>query len=214
MSVARALAKALRQMYEQSWRLALLNFALATMIAAVLLAASYATTALVLLVVVGPFAAALMHCAITLQQTHELTLREAFVGLRLHWRRGLALGALATAATAVAVATIAFYARRGTTAWPLALFALYVWMMFAVWQLHLWPVAIARRGEHTREVVREATRGLFMRPIASIALGFVLLLVNAVGAIGVLPVLTLTVAFSALAAANFALPPPTEEAVP
>jgi hypothetical protein len=36
--------------------------------------------------------------------------------------------------------------------------------------------------------------------------------VNAFGmALGVLPALTLTLAYSALAAAHFALPPPTEE---
>jgi hypothetical protein len=61
-------------------------------------------------------------------------------------------------------------------------------------------------------VLREAGRSLFSRPFASVALAFVLLLVNAVGAIGVLPVLTLTIAYSALAAAHFVLPPPTEEA--
>jgi len=39
------------------------------------------------------------------------------------------------------------------------------------------------------------------------------LLVNAVGAIGILPLLTLTLAFSALAAAHFTLPRPTEEVI-
>jgi hypothetical protein len=213
MNLGRALTRALRQMYEQSWRLALVNLALSIVIVAVLYAVSYATTLLVLFVLVGPFAAALMHCAVKLQQTEELSLRDALEGLRLHWRRGLALGTLVAAATLVAVTAISFYSSRGSHAWPIALFAVYVAMMFGVWQLHVWPLAVARRGERIGEVLREAGRSLFSRPFTSIGLALVLLLVNAVGAIGVLPVLTLTIAYSALAAAHFVLPPPTEEAL-
>jgi hypothetical protein len=213
MNVGRSLKLALRQMYEQSWRMALLNFALATVVIVVLYVASYTISALVLLVAVGPFAAAFMHCAVTLQQTHELSLRDGVVGLRLHWRRGLALGALVALMVLLAVTTISFYAGRGGAAWPFALFAFYASLMFGVWQLHVWPLAVARRGERLVDVLREATAGLFRRPLASVALALALLLVNAVGAIGILPVLTLTIAFSALAAAHFALPPPTEEAL-
>jgi hypothetical protein len=213
MSMGRALARALRQMYEQSWRLALLNFALSTVVVAVLYAVSYGTPLLVLFVFVGPFAAALMHCAVKLQQTQELSLRDGLEGLRLHWRRGLALGTLVAVATLVAVTAISFYGSRGSHAWPFALFALYVAMMFGVWQLHVWPLAVARRGDRVGAVLREAGRSLFSRPFTSVGLALVLLLVNAVGAIGVLPVLTLTIAYSALAAAHFVLPPPTEEAL-
>jgi hypothetical protein len=92
--------------------------------------------------------------------------------------------------------------------------ALYLALMFGVWQIHLWPLAVARRGDRIADVVRDAAIGLVRRPMASIGLALVLLLVNLAGAIGVLPVLTLTLAYSALAAAHFALPPPTEEATP
>lgn len=209
MTARRAMRAAVRDMYEYSWRLALLNVALAVVVAIALLLASYALPALVLLVVVGPFAAALMHCAVTLQQTDELRLRDGVAGLRLHWRRGLALGALLGAVAVLGAVSVSFYAQR---AWPVALVALYVALMFGVWQIHVWPLAVARHGERLADVFRDAARGLLRRPIASIAFALALLLVNAVGAVGVLPVLTLTVAYSAVAAAHFVLPPPTEEA--
>jgi hypothetical protein len=209
MTVGGALKEALRDMYEQSWRLLLLNLALSVVAAAALLVGSYATPALLLLVGVGPFAAALMHCAITVQQTDELRMGEALVGLRLHWRRGLALGTIVAIASVLVVASLSFYSAR---AWPVAILSLYVALMFGVWQIHLWPLAVARRRERFADVLRDAGLGLVRRPFASIGLALVLLLVNAAGAIGVLPVLTLTIAYSALAAAHFVLPPPPEEA--
>jgi hypothetical protein len=209
MNVGRALKEALRDMYEQSWRLLLLNLALSAVAAAALLAGSYATPALLLLVGVGPFAAALMHCAVTVQQTDELRMGDAVVGLRLHWRRGLALGALVAAASVLVVASLSFYSAR---AWPVAILSFYVALMFGVWQIHLWPLAVARRRDRFADVLRAAGLELVRRPFASIGLAFALLLVNAAGAIGVLPVLTLTIAYSALAAAHFVLPPPPEEA--
>jgi hypothetical protein len=209
MTARRAMRAAVRDMYEYSWRLALLNVALALVVAVALLLASYALPALVLLVVVGPFAAALMHCAVTLQQTDELRLGDGVAGLRLHWRRGLALGALLGGVVVLGTVSVSFYAQR---AWPVAIVALYVALMFGVWQIHVWPLAVARHGERLADVLREAAHGLLRRPIASLALALALLLVNAVGAVGVLPVLTLTVAYSAVAAAHFVLPPPTEEA--
>jgi len=208
MTVRGALKAALRDLYEQSWRFIVLNVALSVMVAAVLLAASYATPALLLLVGVGPFAAALMHCAVTLQQTENVHLSDGLIGLRLHWRRGLALAAVVGAAIALFVVSVLFYAQR---AWPIAMLALYVALLFGVWQIHLWPLAMARHREGLGNVLGDAARAVVRRPFASLGLGFALLLVNAVGAIGVLPVLTLTVAYSALAAAHFALPPPTEE---
>jgi hypothetical protein len=209
MTVGGALKAALRDMYEQSWRLLILNLALSVVAAAALLAGSYATPALLLLVGVGPFAAALMHCAVTVQQTDNLRIGDALVGLRLHWCRGLALGALVGAASVLVVASLSFYSDR---AWPVAILSFYVALMFGVWQIHLWPLAIARRRDRFTDVLRDAGVGLVRRPFASIGLGFTLLLVNAAGAIGILPVLTLTIAYSALAAAHFVLPPPPEEA--
>jgi len=167
----------------------------------------------VLLVLVGPFAAALMHCAVTLQQTNRLRLGDGLVGLRLHWRRGLALGAIGAAATLFAVTAVSFWSGHGALAWPLVVLALYIACMFAVWQIHLWPLAVALDRRSLADVVREAGLALARRPLASCALASALLLVNAVGAIGILPLLTLTIAYSALAAAHFSLPRPTEEVI-
>ena len=214
MTVRGALKAALRHLYEHSWRLLLLNVVVAMVASAVMLVivASYAPTTLLLLVVVGPFAAALMHCAVTLQQTDRLRLRDGFVGLRLHWRRGLALGALGAAAAILVVTAVSFWSGRGAVAWPLTVLAIYIACMFAVWQIHLWPLAVALHRRSFTDVLREAGVALGRRPFASCGLAFALLLVNAVGAIGVLPVLSITIAYSALAAAHYALPPPTEEA--
>ncbi len=52
---------------------------------------------LVLAVLAGPLAAALAHCSVTLVRTGNLALADAWEGLRLHWRRGLALGAAGVA---------------------------------------------------------------------------------------------------------------------
>lgn len=214
MTVGGALKAALRQLYEQSWRLLVLNVLVAAVAVVVIVVTvvSYAPLTLLLLALVGPFAAALMHCAVTLQQTDRLRLGDGVVGLRLHWRRGLILGALGAVAVSLVVTAVSFWSRHGALAWPLAVVATYVACMFAVWQLHVWPLAVARRPTNLGDVLREAGLGLARRPFASCGLAFTLLLVNAIGAIGVLPVLTLTIAYSALAAAHFALPPPTEEA--
>ncbi len=213
MSVGGALKAALRQLYEHSLQLLVLNVVVAAVAAIVLIAVvtSYSPATLLLLAVVGPFAAALMHCAVTLQQTARLRLRDWLVGLRLYWRRGLALGAGAAAVSALALTAVSFWSQRGVLAWPLAVLAIYLLALFAVWQVHLWPLAVAG-GADLGNVLREAGAGLARRPLASCGLALALLLVNAVGAIGILPVLTFTIAYSALAAAHFALPPPTEEA--
>ena len=213
MSVGGALKKALVQLYEQSWRLIVLNLVVAGVAAVIVIAVVTSETpvTLLLLAVVGPFAAALMHCAVTLRQTERLRLSDGVVGLRLHWRRGLALGAVGGLVALLAVTAVSFWSSHGILAWPLAVLAIYLGLMFAVWQIHLWPLAVAgptRLGD----VFREAAAALARRPLASCGLALALLLVNAVGAIGVLPVLTFTVAYSALAAAYFALPTPTEEA--
>src|SRR5581483_5332871 len=47
--------------------------------------------ALVLAVLAGPFAVALVHCSVTLVRTGNLALADAWEGLKLHWRRGLQL---------------------------------------------------------------------------------------------------------------------------
>ncbi len=212
MTVRHALTAALRHLYENGWRLVVPNLVLAVPAVAALIAATYTEAALLLLVAAGPLAAALMHCAVTVQQTDGLRLADVVDGLRLHWRRGLVLGALGAAAAILVVTAVSFYARLGALAWPFAVVAFYVAFTFALWQIHVWPLAVARRRADLGDVLREAAIALLRRPLATCGLAFALLLVNLVGAIGILPVLTFTIAFSALAAAHFVLPPPSEDA--
>ena len=85
--------------------------------------------------------AALVHCAVVVTRTDELGWADAREGLRLHWRVGVALGALGTAGTASACSR--FASTHVTAVWPLALLAAYILASFCVWQLVAWPLAIA-----------------------------------------------------------------------
>jgi hypothetical protein len=211
MSVGASLRAALRDLYENSWRLVILNAAFSLVVAAASLAATYGYLQLLLLLAIGPAAAALMHAAVILQQTDELRLRDGVDGLRLHWKRGFVLGAMVAAAVGLAVLAASFYARLGPLAWPLAVVALYVLGLFALWQIHVWPLAVAERTRALRDVLRDAGLALTRRPRATVAFALAVLLVDAVCAIGILPVLTIAVAYSFLAAAHFALPAPSAE---
>jgi hypothetical protein len=204
MSAGGALRTALVDLYHQSWRLLILNSALSAFVGATLLAALWVPPVALLLVLAGPLAAALMHCAVTLVRTDELELGDAVTGLRLHWRRGLALGLVLLVVLTAGVFALVFYAR---TAWPLAILVGDILVLFAVLQLVLWPLAVHERTRKLRAVVRDAAVAILERPLASIALALALLVVNLAGAAAaVLPLLTLTVAYSFLAAAHFALP--------
>ena len=207
MSVGAALRTALGDFYRQSWRLFFLNAALSGFVLALVLAGAYVPMALVLLVLAGPLAAALMHCAVTLAQTEDLRLAEALTGLRLHWRRGFALGLVALVVVAAGATGLVAYGRAGTWAWPLALVTLYALLAFGLLQLALWPLAIFERDRALTAVVGDAARALLRRPAGFAALGLALAVVNLVGAAAALaPLLTLTIAYSALAAAHYTLP--------
>lgn len=209
MSVGASLRAALRDFYDQSWRLFLLNSLLSVFILGTVAASIWFLPSLVLMVLVGPLAAALMHCAVTVTQTDELRLSDAVAGLRLHWRRGLVLGLFVLAVAAAAAFAVPFYAGIGGWAWALALLALYLAVLFGVLQLLLWPLAVFERDRSFANVLRDSLRGFLLRPAAGTALAFVLLAVNVAGlAAALVPFLTLTVAYSFLAAAHFALPRP------
>jgi MFS family permease len=209
-SVARALRKALRDFYDHSWRLAVLNSALSVCALAVLMATQFLplTLALVLLAVaLGPPAIALMHCAVTLIETDDLELADFARGLRLHWRRGLALGSLAAAFLVMTAIAFVFYAGETVLGWSLAILVLYLTGLFGVFQLSLWPLSVVERELPLRRVLRNAALVAARRPGATVGLGVALLLVNVVGvAAAVLPFLTMTIAYSFLAAAHFVLP--------
>lgn len=212
MSARASLRAALADTYRCSLRLLVLNSALSAVAVALVLAASYSPAALLLVPLAGPPAAALMHCAIRLARTEELVLADALEGLRLHWRRGLALAAALAAGLALAAVAVRFYAGAGRSAWPVAALCAYLLALFLVYQLALWPLALAEPRVDLRSAARAAGATLLRRPLAALGLGLALLVVNALGAVAILPLLTLTVAYSFLAAAHFALPrAPTEE---
>ena len=212
MSVGAALRHALRDLYEQSWRLVILNTVLSAVVLAVLVLGSYAPAALVLGIGLGPLVAALMHCAVCLVRDEELRLHDAIEGVRLHWRRGLELGALAGIVVLAGVVAVRTYGSAGALTWPLAFVVAYLLALFLVFQLLLWPLAVVERDRPLRQLLADACGALLRRPAASVGLAFALLLINALGvAAAVLPLLTVTVAYSFVAAAHFALPPQSDE---
>jgi hypothetical protein len=207
MSLARALGVAATDLYHQSWRLIVLNALLAAVLVGVILASLAIRPALLLLVLLGPVAAAVMHCTVTLAQTEELRLSEVVVGLRRHWRRGLVLGVLVAAAAILGAIAVPFYSEAGAWAWPLAALSVYVLLAFALFQLALWPLAVFEDARPFRAVVRDAAFVVARRPWGFAGLALALLLVNAIGvAAAILPFLTLTIAYSFLVSAHFALP--------
>jgi hypothetical protein len=75
----------------------------------------------------------------------------------------------------------------------------------------LWPLAVSD-PRPLRPVVEEALRTMLARPLQALGLTLVLVLVNLIGvALAIIPFLTLTVAYSFLAAAHFALPPEADD---
>lgn len=208
MSVKQALWTAVVDFYHQSWRLFVLNAALSVFVVSLLVAGAYVPLLLVLLVLAGPPTAALMHCAVELQRTEDLRLTAAVTGLRLHWRRGLVLASAAGMVVVGAATAIPFYADAdGALAWLFTVLAVDVLVVVALLQLPLWPLAVAEHERPLRAVVADAALALVRRPFGWTGLALALLLVNAAGAAAALaPLLTLTIAYSFLAAAHFALP--------
>ncbi len=208
-----ALRKAVRSFYEHSFRLVIFNSLFSAVAIAVLVLALYQPAALILLLLLGPLAAALMHCAVTIVREDDLHLVDALVGLRLHWRRGFVLGAVASGVALLTVVAVVFYAGRGALAWPLAVLTLYLSGMFGVYQLALWPLAVVERDRPLRAVFRGAAYTLLGRPFAFTGLAVALLLINLIGLVlAILPFLTMTLSYSFLAAAYLTLPQVSEEA--
>ena len=186
---------------------ALLNAAFSLAALAVLVAVAFSLLALALAPLLGVAAAALQHSALRLARSGDLRLADALVGLRLHWRRGLTLGLLDLLVVAAGVWALLAYGSQDSALWPLAFVVGYLLLTFAVLQVHLWPLAVGRPHASLRAVLGEAVMALVRRPGATVSLAAVLAAVNLLGiAAAVMPFLTLTVAFSFLAAAHFAVP--------
>ena len=205
MSIGRSLGAAAVDFYHQSWRLAALNTALSAFVLLIVYLTIFVIPALaILLVLVGPLAAALMHCAVKVAQEDELRFRDAIVGVRLHWRRGLLLAAANLGVAVAGVVAVRFY---GTDRWVFTILVVDVLVVFVLVQVVLWPRVVFERERRLRELVGSALSDFLNRPLATIGFALALLVVNVLGiAAGVLPFLTLTIAYSFLAAAHFALP--------
>jgi hypothetical protein len=206
-TLRRAFGVAAADLYHQAWRLVVLNALLALGVLAIVLASIAVPGAVVLAILIGPAIAAVMHCTVTLAQTEELRLVDALRGFRRHWRRGLALGLGLAAAVALGALAVPFYAHAGTWAWPLAAACVYLLLLFGVFQLALWPLAVFESGRPLRAVARDAAFSIARRPLGFVGLALALLLVNLIGlAAAIVPFLTLTIAYSFLVSAHFALP--------
>jgi hypothetical protein len=198
-SAGGALVAALGDGYRHSWRLVLLNCAVGAVLFFVALGDTYALPVALLAIAAGPLVAALAHCAVVVTRTEQLDWTDIVDGLRLHWRRGVALAALATAVIAIGVLATWFYAHHGL--WPIAAVTAYLLVAFCVWQLVAWPLAVAG----VERPLARAGQELLRRPASALLLGVVLVLVNAVGIVTIIPLLTITLAFSFLATAHFVL---------
>jgi hypothetical protein len=167
---------------------------------------SFVPSLLVLVVLAGPLVAALAHSSVTLVRTGNLKLADAWEGLRLHWRRGLALGAAGLALGVVAAIAVHFYT-RSSVGWPFAFLTLYLVVLLGIYAAVLTTVAVADPDLPLKAAARSAAALAAQRPGATLLIGLALLLVNLVGmAAAVMPFLTITVAYSFVAVAHFVLP--------
>jgi hypothetical protein len=205
MSARAALGAAGRDFFQNSWRLVPVNAAFGLVLVAVAVSTVAVHAALVFAVLAGPIATALIHCSVTLVRTGNVALSDAREGLRLHWRRGLQLGIAATALVVLAAIAVRFYTRT-SFGWPFAFLTVYLVVLLGIYAVVLATYAVARPERPLRLAAREAAALGARRPGATLLLGLALLLVNVVGiAAAVMPFLTLTVAYSFVAVAHFAL---------
>jgi hypothetical protein len=211
MTARRALGLAIADLYRNSWRLVPVNAAVGAVLVFAAVCALAVHALLVLVVLAGPLVAALAHSSVTLVRTGNLKLVDAWEGLRLHWRRGLALGAAGLALGVVAALAVHFYT-RSSVGWPFAFLTLYLVVLLGVYAAVLTTVAVADPQLRWPAAARSAATLVAQRPGATLLLGLALLLVNLAGvAAAVMPFLTITVAYSFVAVAHFVLPAEARE---
>jgi hypothetical protein len=211
MSARRALRLAFADLYQNSWRLLLVNAALGAVLVFSAIAAIAVHALLILAVLAGPVATALAHCSVTLVRTGNLVVADAWEGLRLHWRRGLAFGAAGVVLGALAALAVHFYT-RSSAGWPFAFLTIYLVVLLGIYAAVIATIAVAEPGEPLRVVARQAAVLVAQRPGATVLLGLALLLVNLAGvAAAVMPFLTITIAYSFVAVAHFVVPAEARE---
>jgi hypothetical protein len=211
MTARRALGLAVADLYRNSWRLVPVNAAVGAVLVFAAVCALAVHALLVLVVLAGPLVAALAHSSVTLVRTGNLKLVDAWEGLRLHWRRGLTLGAAGLALGVVAALAVHFYT-RSSVGWPFAFLTLYLVVLLGVYAAVLTTVAVADPQLRWPAAARSAATLVAQRPGATLLLGLALLLVNLAGvAAAVMPFLTITVAYSFVAVAHFVLPAEARE---
>ena len=215
MSVRSALRSALADTYRCSWRLLVVNSALTAAVSVVVLVVSaFPLTLFIAPLVAGPVAAALVYCTVKLVREEEFQLGDALDGLRRFWKRGFALGGLFGGALLFGVLAVSFYASEQHRVVPLAVLAAYVFAIVCLVLVAAWPLALAGPDASVKAALREAFLLTLRFPGRLLGFGAALLVVNVLGAVTVLPLLTLTIAYSFLAAAHLVLPAePTLEEV-
>ena len=207
MTLRGALRSALVDTYHFSWRLLIVNTSLSVAVALVVLFVS--TFPLVLFIaplLAGPVVASLVHCVVTLIREEEFSLADAVVGLRRFWKRGLVLGAISGVILLLGALAVTFYASERHRVLPLAVLAVYAVLVFFLVLLVGWLFAIAEPDVGIADALRRASLLAMQSPARLFTLGAALFLVNLAGAVTVLPLLTLTIAYSFLATARFVLP--------
>jgi hypothetical protein len=212
MTVGAALRSALADTYRCSWRLLVLNSAVTAALSAVVIVVSaFPLVLFVAPLVAGPVAAALVHCVVTLIREEEFRFSDAVDGLRRFWKQGFALGALFGLVLLLGVLAVSFYASAEHRVLPLAALSAYVAVIVALILLVAWLLAIAEPQNGIKSALGRAWLLALHAPLRLITFGAVLLVVNVLGAVTVLPFLTLTIAYSFLATARLVLPAPTLE---
>jgi hypothetical protein len=212
MTTGSSLRLAVGDLFRNSWQLVAVNAALGAVLAFSAFAAIAVHALLVLAVLAGPAATALAHCSVTLVRTGNLEFADAWDGLRLHWRRGLALGCVGLALVVLAALAVHVYA-QSSLGWPLVFLTVYLVVLFGVFAVVLTTIAVTRPDEPLRLIARQAASVGAQRPGATLLLGLALLFVNLAGvAAALMPFLTITVAYSFVAVAHFVFPPEAKEA--
>jgi hypothetical protein len=214
MSVRGALRSALRDLYQFSWRLLVVNTAVSGVVCAVVLFVSaFPLVLFVAPLLAGPLVAGLVHCVVLLIREESFHLSDAAAGLRRFWKTGFALGGLFGTALLLGALAVTFYGSDEHRVVPLAALSAYVVAIVCLLLLVAWPLAIAAPETGIGTALRGAWALALHAPLRLLTLGVVLLVVNVAGAITVLPLLTLTIAYSFLATAHLVLTAPILEEV-